>query len=374
MKIALLIGNRYNPWHFQVYGRLPGAPEVTVFRAESEIQRYFDERDDSAADNPFKFERIYFHREKHPLLSRFTRGERIMPFHDRLKRYNLVQTWEMFTDWSDEAITARLAGGPPVVVMVWDNIPFNMESDPRRREIKQRVKQHADLFIVHTELSRQMLRIEGVPGDRIAMVPPAVDTERFSPAAASANQEQFTMLFVGWFLPRKGLPVLLYALRTLLDDPELREMQIRLEIVGSGPGKSNIDALVERLRLRDACRFRGSLPYGQMPDVYRESDCFILPSVPTPEWQEQFGMSLIEAMACGIPSVTTYSGAIPEIAGDAALLCPPGDFVDLGDKLKHLITHPEQRRRLSQQARTRASERYAIDSLAEGLARVYQSM
>ncbi len=386
MKAALLCGNRYNPWHFQGYTRIPGPPEITVFRAESEIQRYFDERND--ADFGFRFERVAFDTEQAGSLTRLwrrtlgrwsEREPRIVPFHERLQGYDLIQSWELFTDWSGEALTAREKYGTPLLVVVWDNIPFNMERNPERRAVKERVARGADLFLVHTERSARMLDFEGVPESKMVRVNPCVDTDLFAPGPAKRAEfgltdDDFVILFVGWFLPRKGIDFLLMALRELARDPAMTSKRIRLLMVGSGPGRDRVEQLIARLGIGDRCAFAGSVPYGRMPEVFRSADCFALPSIATPEWQEQFGMSLIEAMACGTPIITTWSGAIPEIVGDSALLCQPNDFVSLLDALKSLIHDPACRTDLAQSGRARALGHFTLDRFAQDMGQVYKRL
>lgn len=383
MKLALLIGNRFNPWHLEGFKRLRGAPEVVCFRADSEIQRYFMERGGDVLSLPA--EPIYFDTQAGPpwarlrneLMTRyFGREPRILPFHDRLQGYDIIQSWELFTDWSSEAEMARRRCGVPLCVMVWDNIPFNMERNPGRREVKERVARAADRLIVHTERSRRMLDIEGVASRRVIKIDPGVDTEQFSPGPSmrerfGLSDEDFVILFVGWFLPRKGLDFLLLALREILNDAALAKRRPRLLVVGSGPGRDRVDALVGRLGIGSACTFAGSLTYAEMPQAFRAADAFVLPSIATPEWQEQFGMAIIEAMATGTPVVSTLSGAIPEITGGAAMLCQPNDFVSLYEALKELMIEPAKRRELSARGRDRALERFSLEGYAEALSSVY---
>jgi glycosyltransferase involved in cell wall biosynthesis len=260
--------------------------------------------------------------------------------------------------------------------MVWDNIAFNMERNAERRRMKARAAAAADAFIVHTERSRRVLNIEGVPDERIHLIDPGVDTALFSPgprnrAETGLHEDDFVILFVGWLLPRKGIDFLLLALRELLRDPQLKCRRFRLLAVGSGPGRDRVDALVERLGLKDHCTFAGSLSYDHMPGVFRNADLFVLPSIAMPEWQEQFGMSLIEAMACGLPVVTTYSGSIPEIAADSAVLCQPNDFVSLFESIKSLALDDSTRKALGERARKRAVACYGLDRYATALSELY---
>ncbi len=387
MKLALLKGNRFNPWHLQGFTRLRGSPEITAFRAESEIQRHFTGRDDGSVD--FRVERIYFDTEKGQPLGRAWNAlrercglhePRVVPFHERLADFDLIQSWELFTDWSAEGLRAREVFNIPLAVMVWDNIPFNMERNTARHELKRRVATGADRFLVHTERSRRMLDMEGVASSRVVKFSPGLDTERFSPGEAHRRElgvaeDAFVILFVGWLLPRKGIDFLVLALRELLNDPAVKDKyNVQLLAVGGGPGRDRVEHLAARLGVQNACNFTGPLPYDRMPDAFRAADMFVLPSIATPEWQEQFGMSLIEAMACGVPVISTLSGAISEIAVDHAILCQPNDFFSLYESMKRVMLNPALREDLGAGARAYALEQFNLDTYASALSDVYEEL
>ena len=383
MKLALLKGNRFNPWHLQAFQQLGEDVEVTAFRAESEVQQYFRERDDGSL--AFKEEAIFFDTQTGPawmrmynvLRERYARYQpEIVPFADRLEGFDVIQSWELFTDWTEQALEAKRRYNIPVSLMIWDNIPFNGEGNSRRRDLKRRAVAEADRFIVHTERSRRVLDMEGVDSDRVELIHPGVDEEHFAPGEGDRERfglkdDEFVILFVGWLLPRKGLDFLILALRELVHDRELQDKRIRLAVVGSGPGRDRIDALLERTELTDRCTFLGTYPYDEMPEVYRSADVFVLPSIATEDWQEQFGMSLIEAMSCGVPVVASRSGAIPEIAGDAGILCQPNDFLSLYEALKRLISDEVLCGDMAKAGRERVMSRFRLDSYAEALGRVY---
>ncbi len=381
MKLALLMGNRYNAWHLQGFRRLRGEPTITAFRANSQIQAHFSERGEGTEG--FAIERIDFDtqagapiaRVKNILLERYAdRAPRILPFHERLNGFDVMHSWELFTDWSAEALKAREQFNIPLAITVWDLIPFNMERDPERRDIKKRVAENADRFIVYTDRSRRTLEVEGIAPNRITRINPGIDAEVFSPGKPKEESDEFRILFVGWLVPRKGIDFLLLALRELLADPELKDRRIRLQIVGSGAGRDRVENLIDRLGVGDACTFTGAVAYGQMPEVFRNADAFVLPSIATDEWQEQFGMALIEAMACGVPCVASLSGAIEEVTGDCALLCQPNDFLALYRNLRDLIRDPARGEDLGARARTRAVERFGVKAHAEALSDIYESL
>ena len=85
-------------------------------------------------------------------------------------------------------------------------------------------------------------------------------------------------------------------------------------------------------------------------------------------------MALIEAMACGVPVVATLSGAIPEIAGDAAVLTQPNDFPALYEAVKHLVLDPSKRVDLAAAGRARACEHFDLDACAGALSDVYDTL
>jgi alpha-maltose-1-phosphate synthase len=359
---------------------------VTAFRAESEVQQYFEGRDDGSLD--FEFEQIYFDTQGGSFLSRMSkvlqeryRGYRpqVLPFSDRLEGYDLIQSWELFTDWTEQALDAKAKFGIPVSLMVWDNIAFNNEPNAAWRARKERAVREADRFIVHTERSRRVLDMEGVQAEKIVMLPTGVDDEHFSPGVSDREKlgfsdDEFVILFIGWMLPRKGLDFLVLALRELVSDPALKNIKFKLAVVASGPGRERIEMLLERLGLSERCTFLGTYPYDEMPDVYRAADCFVLPSIATETWQEQFGMSLIEAMSSRIPVVSTYSGSIPEIAGDAARLCQPNDFLELYMALKSVVQDEAYRRKLSSNGRDRVLQEYTLQGYTDGLKAVYSEL
>jgi glycosyltransferase involved in cell wall biosynthesis len=378
VKLALLKGNRFNPWHLQAFNLLPDT-EVVAFRANSEIQQLYDAQDDGSAR--FDTESIHFDTQVGPLLSRYKntfltryrgREPHLVPFYERLRRFDLILTWELFTDWTAQALEAKERFGTRVAIMVWDNIPFNMERNAERRKLKERAAAAGDVFIVHTERSRRMLDMEHVPPERIVQIDPGVDTTAFAPgprdrAAFGLGEKEFVILFVGWMLPRKGIDFLILALRELVKDADLTGVKFRLAIAGTGPGRERVEKLLARTGLERNVSFLGSVRYDRMPDVFRMADVFALPSIATTEWQEQFGMAIIEAMSCGVPVVTTLSGAIPEVTGDNAVLCQPNDFVSLYQAIRDLAINSGRRAELAARAREHALSRFTLVQIAANL-------
>ncbi len=383
MKLALLAGNRFSPWHLEAFSRLTPDVACTAFRAESEIQRHFTER--GADCLPFPVEPVYFDTQAGPLLTKWFNvlAERylghspdVLPFHERLAGFDRILSWELFTPWTREALAAKRASGIPVDLMIWDNILFNNEDTPEKRRVKRQAIQEADRLVVHTERSRLVLEMEGAPRERIHVIAPGVDTEAFAPGvgerhALGLNENDFVVLFVGWLLPRKGIDFLLPAFRRLVDEGIPDGRRPRLLIAGSGPGEDRVRKLLSRLTLQDYTLFARPRTYARMPALFQSADLFVLPSIATDTWQEQFGMALLEAMSTGIPCIATESGAIPEILGDAGLLCQPNDILSLTHALAKLSANPGLRSYLAQRGRARVEQTFSLTAYIDALRGLY---
>jgi hypothetical protein len=110
--------------------------------------------------------------------------------------------------------------------------------------------------------------------------------------------------------------------------------------------------------LAESFLFIEGRPYDGMRDLYNAADLFVLPSVSTRTWKEQFGMALVEAMACGTPVVSTTSGSIPEVVGDAGILVPANDPKELAGAVASLCLSGALRSELAGKGRARAVERF----------------
>lgn len=308
----------------------------------------------------------------HLALSKFGANNYLIGVDERLGDAGIVHTVETYWPFSAQAARHCKRNGTPLVVTQWENIPHNFEDSRIRRHCKEYVHRHADAFVAVTERAAFALRTEGVNADRINVIPPGVDTERFRPSPSS-NQDNcpVELLYVGRLNRTKGICFLLEAIRQLktLDLPAFH-----LNLIGGGPDDGELQSYARKLNVTSHVTFEGYLPYDEIPGRYRNADIFVLPSIPVERWQEQFGMVLVEAMASGLPVVTTRSGSIPEVVGDAAELVQPADGVALAAALEDLIRSPERRARLGKRSRERAESAYTLDQFAERTAQLYDSL
>jgi glycosyltransferase involved in cell wall biosynthesis len=109
---------------------------------------------------------------------------------------------------------------------------------------------------------------------------------------------------------------------------------MRLLIVGSGPEEKRLRRHARELGAEGEIEFRTSVPYDEMPGLYRRASAMVLASLPRRGWEEQFGMVLAEALASGTSILAARSGAIPEVVGQDATLFDPGDWFGLAEGLR----------------------------------------
>lgn len=232
-------------------------------------------------------------------------------------------------------------------------------------ELRNRILRTASAFVAMSgELQREFVEA-GVPPSRMHRIPNAVDVERFAPAdreqrIAARHQiglptDVRLLVYTGRLVDYKGLPGLIEVWpRVVASHPDAR-----LALVGEGG--SDIAACEQELRDRvGALGIAGTVRFpGAVDDVVpwlHAADGFVFPSR-----DEAFGLSLVEAMACGLPVVTTPVGGLADIvtAGADGLVVEPGDAGALLDALGRLIAGGPAVEALGERARRTVEERFA---------------
>ncbi|HLC29580.1 MAG TPA: glycosyltransferase, partial [Dehalococcoidia bacterium] len=194
-----------------------------------------------------------------------------------------------------------------------------------------------------------------------------IDPQLFSPKQDGGAVETFSpdrpfrIGFVGRLVEEKGLLVILRAVAGLPGPWELR-------LVGDGPLRSVLETEAATLGIRERVRFLGGVPSGEVAAQLQELDVLVNPSLTWRRgktlWKEQFGRSLVEAMACGVPVIGSDSGEIPNVVGDAGIIVPEGDSAALREQLQRLSESPALRRDLAQRGRQRVLEHYTQQRIA----------
>jgi glycosyltransferase involved in cell wall biosynthesis len=176
---------------------------------------------------------------------------------------------------------------------------------------------------------------------------PVADKTALDAARDEHRLPESFILFVGHLYPQKNFVTLLRAFHRLHG-----RLDHSLVVVGRPRWKYDGDLrLVDELGLRERVEFLYHVPNENLPAIYSLATCLVYPSL-----YESFGLAQLEAMACGCPVIGARAGAIPEVAGDAALLFEATNPDELAETLHHLITDNDLRAALVQRGFARAAE------------------
>jgi glycosyltransferase involved in cell wall biosynthesis len=249
--------------------------------------------------------------------------------------------------------TLPMALKTPAVVTIHDFTSITM---PLRHEVKtllsfnlfiaRSLEMAARVAAVSRGAADQTMRSFGVPPSKIELVPNGVD-DFFSPG----GEEGDFLLYAGTLEPRKGIADLIAVWRSL---PQPRP---RLVLAGDRGWRTHIPA-------DEGIEVLGFVSRERLRDLYRTARAFVYPS-----HFEGFGLPPLEALACGAAVIATRTGAIPEFAGDGALLVPPADREALRDALRRLLSDAKLRAELRERGPRRAAL-YRWDASAATMTRL----
>jgi glycosyltransferase involved in cell wall biosynthesis len=205
--------------------------------------------------------------------------------------------------------------------------------------MQKRVSRRISHIITVSNSSRADIGREfRIPNERFRVVPNGINLDCFYPLDWVKREDHQILVTNSADTPLKGLRYLLEAVAEIR-----REREVRLVVIGKPKTDGVIERLVAELSLGDTVRFTGRIPHEEFALHYAEATVAVIPSL-----YEGFGMPAGEAMACGVPVISTSGGALPEVIGDAGILVPPADKSALRDAIVALLDDPERRRRLGE--------------------------
>jgi glycosyltransferase involved in cell wall biosynthesis len=212
------------------------------------------------------------------------------------------------------------------------------------RSMTRRILTGAQRVTANSESLGELAQ-QSFPGIPIEVITNGVCTTTFRPRERRSRADRFRLLCVARLVPRKGLEDLIATMAV----PSLPACT--LTIAGDGPLRSRLKALARSLRVADRVVFTGRVDVSDLSACYDRADCFVLPS-----HAESCSMSLLEAMASGLPVVAARTGGIPELIEDGVngRLFSAGDVQDLSAAVAWMLESEERRHRIGTANRARA--------------------
>jgi starch synthase len=219
------------------------------------------------------------------------------------------------------------------------------------RKAEQEEHENADLIIASSSFTRQTLVENGVSPDKIRVISHGVDSERFSNVHPS-KRRPFRFVFVGLVTARKGVPLLLEAWK------QLRPDHAELWLVGSA--SRPVKSLLPKLR---GLHYLGPIPHVELPAILQQCDVLVFPS-----YFEGFGLVILEAMASGLPVITTNATAGPDLfkSGNGGWIIPTGNIKALAASMQSCL---EQANEMSAQGASarRIAEQFTWQSYGKSV-------
>ena len=300
-----------------------------------------------------------FHLHYYPQLGRIMREVCPQVVHIDEEPYNLATFLAMRLARQQDA---------RALFFTWQNLYRDYPPPFRQMELYNYT--YAAAAIAGNRAAEKVLRRKGYTGP-IHVIPQfGFDTaiyKRSRPRVPRQPDDPFTIGFIGRLKEEKGLPLIVEALTML---PEY----CRAVFIGNGPMKTILTEQATRLGITERVLFKPGIPTSQVPHEMEQWDVHVLPSISRPNWIEQFGRTLAEAMSCETPVIGSSSGEIPHVIGDAGLVFKEGDARALSACIQKLLDDPSLYAELAQRGRQRVLDTYTQEQIAQQTYEVYMSM
>ena len=232
--------------------------------------------------------------------------------------------------------------------------------------MQKRVAKRLNAVVTVSEASAIDIAADfAVKPETIRVMPLGVDIDVFRPLSGVEREACRLMTTASADAPLKGLPVLLKAMALLR--PKFPELTLTL--IGKPKADGETRRLIDALGLEDAIDYRHGISTEEMVACYAKATVAVVPSL-----YEGFGLPAIEAMACGVPLVSTNGGALPEVVGEAGRLADAGDEQALAAAIAGLLLSTSEREQLAAAGRERAIQEYCWDRCAERMVAYYREV
>lgn len=253
---------------------------------------------------------------------------------------------------------ARKAGVPATLITVHSTY---QEEPQWRLTLRKHAWSEANVLVAVSVAVQDFLLQNGVPLEKIRVIPNGIDINKFEPGWVRKNERR-VLGTVGRLEKAKGHDVLIRALAQLPPTVELK-------IAGVGSQRKNLEKLIVNLGLSNRVHLVGDVL--NIADFLRGCDLFVFPSL----W-EGLGLALIEAAAMKLPIVATSVGGTPEVVrdGESARLVQPNDPTALAEAISWMLEHPEDAKRMGEQARKTVVERFSVEQMVAAYSALYEEI
>jgi len=261
----------------------------------------------------------------------------------------------------------------PIGFFTWQNI--HKKHPPPFRHLERMVYRQSQYAISGSESARSVLRRKGYSGPA-PIIPAAIDPARFDaeevPTPLTPDLSDSTVLigYAGRIVEQKGLHTFLDALA------QRRHLSWHFVLIGDGDYVEPLQAQAQRLNIQDRVSFLGYIDHSDIPPYLSSLDFVVLPSETQPNWKEQFGRIIVEALAAGTPVLGSDSGEIPHLIErtGGGLTFEEGNASACARQLATLVRNGDLRDRLARQGQQYVTTNYTHQKLAHSFVETIEAV
>lgn len=249
------------------------------------------------------------------------------------------------------------------------------DPNPAYQAAVRRLLRLLDVVMPVSRATGEELVARGFPGEKVSVVPNAVDLTRFEEAAVTQAQsgpvkitgaprlpdDAFLLVTVGRQVRRKGFAW--FIERVMPNLPE----RVVFWLAGDGPERDEIEAAIRRSGMEDRVRCLGRVSEEELVELYRRGQLFIMPNIVVPGDMEGFGIVMLEAGACGLPTLAADLEGIRDViqAGVNGWFAPSGDADAFASRIHALLDNPEELNAASERTAEFVATTFTWDKTAE---------
>ena len=394
LKIAFIRGRNLNKWEMQNYEKIKFEFNITCFT--SVFNRFNINGFSFPVKKSFCFDEIFdyipgyqrfvrndiLNKKFKNILIKYTCSDYLFNLENNLKNFDIVHTAEIYNAYTIQAVEAKKKGIiKKLIVTVWENIPYYEHLLKYDLDIVQ-INKYVDKFLVVSSRASFALQIKGIESQKIEILKPGVNLNKFFPYKNKADvrkklkfhDNSFIILSIARYDWGKGLQDLICAIALLASKkPSMRKI-IKVILIGQGKLYSFLKKITYKFSVQDVIQFINHIPYEETTDWYNLADLFVLPSTIERGWQEQYGMVLVEAQACGLPVISTMTGSISEVLPEEAPKFPPSDFHSLAQLIEDLVMNPNKLCLISKACYKNALEQYDSIDFDKKIKTIYNNI
>jgi|TARA_B100000902_G_scaffold9674_1_gene11964 glycosyltransferase involved in cell wall biosynthesis len=215
---------------------------------------------------------------------------------------------------------------------------------PMQKRVAPKLKK---IICVSKPSKEDVIEEFNVDPNKIEVILNGIDINSFTTSSFDKREENKIITTASADIPLKGLKYLIKSLPKILDSFP----KTTLTVIGKSPNNSEVSKLIEDLNLSDVITFRSGISEKEIVDLYHSSELAVIPSL-----YEGFGFGAGEAMACGVPLISTHSGGLKEVVGDAAIKILPSSAGEIEKAVINLFNNPDEMKKLSIRGRQRMEE------------------